>query len=149
MKKLFKQCNYKTQIRWYLYSTLKCEFNQLSPTQATLKYKIFRSHYVTLVLRRGYLAITNLPSPLGHGCEAKDDVYVSIRTDELPVSLELMELIVCDCKTSRNTMRCKCIKNQLMCTDLCKCVHVRTMVHNLTSQSMMIAVKINFEDCFH
>ena len=43
-------------------------------------------------------------------------------TDELSVPLELMELSVCGCKTSCNTMRCKCVKNQLMCTDLCKCV---------------------------
>ena len=100
------------QIRWYLYSKLKCEFNQLRSTQAALKYKIFRSHYVTLVLRRAYLAITNIPLPLGHGWDAKDDVYVPTRTDELPVLLELMELSVCGCKTRESTIRCKCIKNQ-------------------------------------
>ena len=100
------------QIRWYLYSKLKCEFNQLRPTQAALKYKIFRSHYVTLVLRRAYLAITNLPLPLGHGWDAKDDVHVPTRTDELPVLLELMELSVCGCKTRGSTIRCKYIKNQ-------------------------------------
>ena len=109
------------QIRWHLHSKLKCEFNKLPPTQAALQYKIFRSHYVTLVLRRAYLAITNLPFPLGHGWETKDDVYELIMKDELPVPTELMELSVCGCKTSR-TMRCKCIKNHLMCTDLCKCV---------------------------
>ena len=109
------------RIRWYLYSKFKCEFNQLPPTQAALKYKIFRSHYVTLNLRRAYLAITNLLS-LGHGWEAKDGVYMPSRTDELSVPLELMELSVCRCKTSRNTIRCKWIKNQLMCTDLCKCI---------------------------
>ena len=42
--------------------------------QVPFKYKIFRSDYVTLVLRRAYLAITNLPMPLG-----LDDVYVPIR----------------------------------------------------------------------
>ena len=43
-------------------------------------------------------------------------------TDVLSVTLELMKLSVCGCKTSCKTMRCKCVKNQLMCTDLCKCV---------------------------
>ena len=55
------------QISWYLYSKLQCESNKLPPTQAALKYKIFRSNYVILILQRAYLAITNLPSPLGHG----------------------------------------------------------------------------------
>ena len=37
--------------------------------KVNFKYKIFRSHYVIiiLVLRGAYLAITNLPSPLGYG----------------------------------------------------------------------------------
>ena len=106
------------QVRWYLYSKLKCGFNKLLTTQAVLKYKIFRSHYVTLVLQRA-LAMTNLPSTLGHGWEAKDDVYVPITTDELPVFLELMRLSMCGCKTRRNTMRCKCINLYI---DLCKCI---------------------------
>ena len=45
-----------------------------------------------------------------------------IIADELLIPFELMELSVRVCKTSRNAMRCKCIKNQLMSTDLCKCV---------------------------
>ena len=129
------------QIRWYLYSRLQCEFNKLPPTQAALKYKIFRCHYVILVLRRAYLAITNLPSPLSYGWEAKDDVYVPIMTDELPVPLELMELKMCGCKTSCNTMRYKCVKNQMLCKALCKCVSCKNdskefdvIVHNCSSE---------------
>ena len=90
--------------------------------QVPFKYKIFRSHYITLVLRRAYLAITNLPMPLGYGWEAKDDVYMLIMTYELPLLLEFMELSVCGCKTSFNTVRSKYIKIQMMCTNLCKCV---------------------------
>ena len=66
------------QIRWYHYSKLKHEFNNLPPKQAALKYDIYRNHYVTLVLQRAYLAIKNLNSPLGHDWKAKDDVYVPI-----------------------------------------------------------------------
>ena len=90
--------------------------------QVPFKYKIFRSHYVILVLRRAYVAIMNLPIPLGYGCETKDEVYVPIIIYELPLHSEFMELSVCGCKASFNTMRYKCIKNQLMCTNLCKCV---------------------------
>ena len=109
-------------VPWSLYSKLKCEFNRSPPKQPALKYEIYINHYITLVFQRAYLAIRNLPSSLGHGWEAKDNVYVSIMTDELPFLLELMELSMCGCKTSRNTIRCKCIKYWLMCTDLCKFV---------------------------
>ena len=56
------------------------------------------------------------------GCRIKDDVYVPIMIYGLQIPLELMELSVCGSKKSFNTMRCKCIKNQLICTNLCKCV---------------------------
>lgn len=60
--------------------------------------------------------------PFVYVCEEKDDVYMSLMTDKFPVLLELMKLNECGCKTSYNTMRCKCGKNELMCRDLCKCV---------------------------
>ena len=74
-QKLSKQCNYNTVNKVVPLFTfkLKCEFNKLPPIQAAFKYKIFRSHYVTLVLKRTYLAII-----LGYGWEAKDDIYVPI-----------------------------------------------------------------------
>lgn len=71
-------------------------------------------------MRRAYLPIMNVPLPLAYGAEAKEDVYVPIMT--VPVPLELMDFSACSCKTSFKTMRCKCIKNKFMCTDLCKCV---------------------------
>ena len=43
-------------------------------------------------------------------------------TYELPVPLELMMVSVCSYKTSFSTMRCKCIKNLLVRTDLWKFV---------------------------
>ena len=54
------------QIRWYLYSKLKCEFNQLLPTQAALNYKIFRSNNVTLEELAKSLLSNNEP-PFGTG----------------------------------------------------------------------------------
>ena len=62
------------------------------------------------------------PFAIGLWLGSKGDVYVPIMTYALPNPLDLMELSVCGCKTSFNTMRCKWIKNQLMSTDLHKCV---------------------------
>ena len=69
----------------------------------------------------------NLPLPLASGWEAKEGVYVPIMTYAFPVPLELMEFSVCGFKTSFRTMRCNCIKNQLMCSDMCKFVSCKNV----------------------
>ena len=45
-----------------------------------------------------------------------------ILTYELPAPLAFIELSICSCKTKCATNRCKCRKNALQCTDMCKCV---------------------------
>ena len=43
-------------------------------------------------------------------------------TDELPAPVALIELSVCSCKKDKcDSNRCKCYKNNLQCTDMCKC----------------------------
>ena len=42
--------------------------------------------------------------------------------NELPAPLALIELSLCSCKTNCYSNRCKCRKNRLICTDMCKCV---------------------------
>ena len=51
--------------------------------QVRFKCKIFKTHYVTLILRRAYLVITNsIPLPLVYVWETKDYVYVLIMTSK-------------------------------------------------------------------
>lgn len=42
-------------------------------------------------------------------------------TDNLPAPIALNELSVCSCEGGCTTKRCKCLKNNLVCTDMCKC----------------------------
>ena len=44
-----------------------------------------------------------------------------IMTDNLPAPLALIELSIYNCKGGCSTRRCKCFKNSLVCTDMCKC----------------------------
>lgn len=110
------------QLRWYMFSKFQSDVNKLPPTTAALKYKIFRCHYVALVLRRSLQTIQDLPSQLNFGWESSGNAYTPIMTDELPAPLALIELSVCSCTTKCSTNRCKCKKNNLQCTDMCKCV---------------------------
>ena len=72
------------------------EGDKLPPTFEALKYKTFRSHYVTMVLRRAHLSKQNLPSPLDFGWECTEKNKITpIMTGNLPAPLALIEMVSC------------------------------------------------------
>lgn len=114
-----------SDLRWYLFSKFQLEANKLPPTFGAFKYKLFRTHYITMVLRRSHLPIQKLPPPLNYGWENEDSSLVQILTDNLPAPMALIELSSCSCKSSCSNNRCKCRKNGFTCTDMCKCLECR------------------------
>ena len=71
------------QLHWYHFSKFQCDAEKLPPAIAALKYKVFRSHFVSLVLRRSLIQLQNIPSPLNYGLESSNNSYVPIMTDEI------------------------------------------------------------------
>ena len=112
-------------LRWHLFSKYQTEAEKLPPTFGALKYKIFRTHFVTMVLRRSHLAIQNLPPAQNYGWERSNQALVPMLTDNLPAPLALIELSSCSCKSSCTNNRCKCRKNGFICTDMCKCTECK------------------------
>ena len=106
------------ELRWYQFSKFQTETDKLTPTASALKYKILRSHYVALVLKRSHLPLQNLPPPEDFGWEKIDGKLVPIMTDCLSTPMALIELSVCCCKLNCKTNRCKCKKNNLTSTDI-------------------------------
>ena len=103
-------------IRWYLFSKLQFEAKKLPPTSSVLKYKIFRTHFITMVLRCAHLLLQNLPEATNFGWEIQDtNDLVPILADNLPAPLTLLELSSCSCKSGCNNKRCKCRKNDFSC----------------------------------
>ena len=74
-----------------------------------------------MVLKRAHFSIQNLPSPEGYGWELNSSLLDPIMTDNLPAPISLIELSVCNCESRCASKRCRCLKNNLMCTDMCKC----------------------------
>ena len=107
------------ELRWHLFAKFQQEAEQLPPTFGAFKYKVFRSHFVTMV--RAHLPIQNLPPTINYGWENVDSSLNPILTHDLPAPLALIELSVCACKSDCSTNRCKCRKNGFVCTDMCKC----------------------------
>ena len=48
-----------------------------------------------------------------------------------PNSDSTMELISCGCKTGCQTDQCQCCKNELLCTEMCRCKDEPDYVANL------------------
>ena len=104
-----------SQVRWWRYDA-----KRLPPTSGALKYRVFCCHYVTMVLRCANQPMQNLPPAVDYRWELNDSSYIPILTENLPAPLELIELSVCSCKSDCSTKRCKCNKNGLICTDMCR-----------------------------
>ena len=71
---------------------------QLPATMSALKYKIFRSHFVCMVLKQSHKPRQNLPLPEGYDRELNGISLGPIITDNLPAAMALIDLSVCSCK---------------------------------------------------
>ena len=107
-KNMAKELSTLARLRWFLFSKFQHSATQLAPTTSALKYNIFRSHYVCLVLSRSHLAIQNLLPAENYGWELNGESLDPILTDILPDPLGLVELSVCACKGDISNNRCKC-----------------------------------------
>ena len=89
----------------------------LPPTQAALDFKITRSHYFSKICRNANDAV-----PEQFGSKLKNDIYEVVLID---VANVITELSFCkcqtECQTECKTMRCKCRRNNLTCTEMCSC----------------------------
>ena len=112
-----------SKLRWFLFSRHQQEGDKLPPTFSALKYKIFRAHYITMVLRRSIVSIQSLPPAINYGWEFVEEAFSPIMTDNLPAPSALIEMVSCSCKSNCLTNRCQCRKNGFICTDMCKCVN--------------------------
>ena len=110
-----------SKLRWYLFSKHASDISYLPPTQAVLKYRIFRAHFIALVLKRCDQAVQDLPDATCYGWEESDNQLRPILSDELPAPVGLIELSMCSCKGVCDTNRCSCFKNKLTCTEMCQC----------------------------
>ena len=120
-KKMAKELSTLARLCWFLFSKFQHDATKLPPTMSALKYKIFRSHFICLVLKRSHISKQNLPLPQNYGWELNGESLDPILTDNLPAPLGLIELSVCGCTGDCSTKRCKCYKYNFVCTDMCKC----------------------------
>ena len=112
-----------SSLRWFMFSKKQMDSLSLPPTKETLRQKVLRAHYTTLVWKSSHLPSPTLPDPVLYGWKLKStgDMYEAVTTTLLPAPESIIHLSVCGCTTKCITLRCKCRKNNLKCSDMCKC----------------------------
>ena len=107
-----------------MFSKFQYKSEKLPPTKSTLREKILRSHYTSLVCKSAHLPSPILPDPkeFGWRWNSPEKSYESIMTKNLPAPESVIELCICKCKTGCTSLRCMCKKNSMLCTEMCLCV---------------------------
>ena len=108
-------------LRWLLFSKYSYEVSKLPPATRVLKYRIFRAYYAAIILKKCTSSIQNLSDPCGFGWALDNGNLFPIMTNDLPAPTGLIELSLCSCKTGCSSGRFTCKKNNLLCTEMCKC----------------------------
>ena len=86
-----------------------------------LQYKILRSHLICSIWKSADKKHPVELDVLSYGWERNEDgLLVATMTDKPPAPEAIIEISFCKCVTGCNNMRCKCKKNQLICSELCE-----------------------------
>ena len=112
------------ELRWYMFSKFQYESEKLPPTKSTLREKILRSHYTSLVWKSAHLPSAVLPDrkEFGWTCNSTEKSQEAVMTKKLPAPESVIELCICQCKTVWSSLRCMSKKKSMLCTERCLCV---------------------------
>ena len=97
------------------------QFDNIPPTRAALDQHVLRTAYQAgCVWGQSLVPAPSLPSPQDWGWSLENDQWVPLWTTLPDVVHSCQELISCSCvKGCRG--RCSCAKNDLRCSNLCRC----------------------------
>ncbi|KAG5888032.1 hypothetical protein JTB14_027826 [Gonioctena quinquepunctata] len=63
----------------------------------------------------------NLPSPVGNGWTLENEHIVPVLCTMPCAPESILQLVRCSCVKNRCSPPCKCLANQLPCTEMCEC----------------------------
>ena len=102
-----------SDLQWHIFQSY---MKNLQPTMSSL-------HFFIMVLRRYYLSLQCLPSPVKYGLEFSNGLLVPITTDNVPPPLAFVKMSSCGYKKEIFSNRCNCFKNNVLCIDQSKSLH--------------------------
>jgi len=92
---------------------------KIPPTREALIPAVKRAKFCASIWIQDDKAIPIITSPIGHGWIVEDDQLRPV-TCEIPCApSSLLELIKCSCIKNRCAPPCKCLTNNMPCTEMC------------------------------
>jgi hypothetical protein len=132
------------ECRYRIFCTRKgtVEPHHLPPCRDALRKHIARTNYQTAIWRNCLASQPNIPGPESHGWQIVDNDDGSqtvevIWMDGQPAPDAILEFLSCTCSKDCLPQNCVCIRNGLLCTDMCKlsnCSNCRTDADNESQQ---------------
>ena len=108
--------------RYDLFSKKGLSSEKLPPTSDALYMHIRRANYQAYIWKSTTVPILDLPSPLDAGWTSdKEGHLVPMKMTQASAPEALLDFTKCSCKTECHTRRCGCLKEDILCTDVCLC----------------------------
>ena len=94
-----------SELRWYMFLKRQTESTSLPPTRESLRQKVLRSHYTTVVWKKSHIPHQDLPDPEDYGWKwsSSPSWYEAVATLLPPVPESIIHLTMCGCKAGCKT----------------------------------------------
>ena len=110
-------------LRWCMFLKRQTQSTSSPPTRETLREKVLRSHYTSVVWKKSHIPHLDLPDAedYGRNWSSSPSWYEAVATLLPPAPESIIHLTMCGCKAVCKTQQFKHKKNRLKCSEMCKC----------------------------
>ena len=96
-----------------------------------MRQKVLHSHYTTVLWKKSHIPHQDLSDSEDYGWKwsSSPSWYKAVTTLLPPAPESIIHLTMCGCKAGCKIQRCKCQKNGLKCSEMCKCQDCENLEH--------------------
>ena len=109
-------------LRYELFSRKSLASEKLPPTEDAFGLHLKRANYQVFMWNHASEQNLQMPSPVGNGRKLDENGQVVPLQMTLPPAPEVvLTFVKCGCQNGCHTLRCKCRKDNLLCSNACGC----------------------------
>ena len=126
-------------LRWELFCKAQGEAKSLPPTRAALIEHTKRAQFQTRIWQTAHVASPTIGDPSDYGWVKAAEGYTPRISLLDPAPKAVLSLINCaSVKSQCSTNRCSCKRNNMLCTELCKCLLEESNCQNAEAPEHMM-----------
>ena len=123
------------ELRWSMFTTKQAIGERLPPTRDSLIPAVKRANFQSLIWAQDEKPKPVIPSPQGYGWSIEDGQLVPVKCEISCAPESLLELVKCSCVKSKCRPPCRCLSNNIPCTEMCACKSDEDNCDNVFSNS--------------